>query len=79
MNENYTKGVQRILSFAKEQALKLSHTYVGSEHLLMGIIIDDTGNAASTLKTLGCNLNEMKKKIISFHLQFFKRQLKKLI
>ena len=40
MNENYTKDVQKLLKFAKEEALRLFHTYVGSEHLLVAIVKD---------------------------------------
>ena len=38
MKENFSKGVQKILKFAKEEAVRLGHSYVGSEHLLLGII-----------------------------------------
>ena len=40
MNENYTKGIQKILKISKDISLKMGHTYVGSEHLLLAIIID---------------------------------------
>ena len=35
MSENYTKGVQKILRLAKEEAVRLGQTYVGSEHILL--------------------------------------------
>ena len=38
MKENFSKGVQRVLKYAKEEAVRLGHSYVGSEHLLLGII-----------------------------------------
>ena len=60
MNENYTKGVQRILKYAKEEAIRLSNTYVGSEHLLLAVIKDDNGNAAKMLVSIGCDLNKIK-------------------
>ena len=53
MNENYTKGVQRILKYAKEEAIRLSNTYVGSEHLLLAVLKDDNGNAAKMLLSIG--------------------------
>ena len=40
MSENYTKGVQRLLKYAKEEAIRFGHTYVGSEHILLAIIKD---------------------------------------
>ena len=61
MSENYTKGVKKILKFAKEEAIRLSNTYVGSEHLLLAIIKDDSGSAAKMLVSLGSNLSNIKK------------------
>ena len=43
MKENFSKGVQRVLKYAKEEAVRLGHSYVGSEHLLLGIIKDNNG------------------------------------
>ena len=60
MKENFSKGVQKILKFAKEEAVRLGHSYVGSEHLLLGIIKNNKGNAASILIAIGCDLEEMK-------------------
>ena len=60
MKENFSKGVQTILKFAKEEAVRIGHSYVGSEHLLLGIIKNIKGNAASILVAIGCDLDEMK-------------------
>jgi len=38
MKENFSKRVQRILKKAKEEAIRLGHSYVGSEHLLLGLL-----------------------------------------
>ena len=59
MNDNYTSGVQKILKNAKKEAIRLGHTYVGSEHFLLGIIKDKNGNASNTLLTIGCDLKRM--------------------
>ena len=61
MSENYTKGVQKILKLSKELSLKMGHSYVGSEHVLLSIINDNNGKASNTLIALGCNLEIMKK------------------
>ena len=55
MSENYTKGVQKLLKYAKGEAIRLGPTYVGSEHLLLGIIKDVDGNAYKLLSTIGCD------------------------
>ena len=60
MKENFSKGVQRVLKYAKEEAVRLGHSYVGSEHLLLGIIKDNSGKAASMLVSVGCDMQEMK-------------------
>ena len=60
MKENFSKGVQRVLKFAKEEAVRLGHSYVGSEHLLLGIIKDSSGKAANILTSIGCDIQEMK-------------------
>ena len=65
MSENYTKGIQRILKYAKEEAIRLGQTYVGSEHLVLGILKDSKGNASVALSIIGCNLNDMRKSLES--------------
>ena len=63
MKENFSKGVQRILKFAKEEAVRLGHSYVGSEHILLGIIKDNNGNGYNILSSIGCDMAEMKSMI----------------
>ena len=60
MNDNYTSGVKRILQLAREEAIRLSNTYVGTEHLLLGIIKDKDGSAHNTLLTINCNIKKLK-------------------
>ena len=38
MKENFSKSVQLIIKQSKEEATRLGHSYIGSEHLLLGII-----------------------------------------
>ena len=63
MKENFSKGVQRVLKYAKEEAVRLGHSYVGSEHLLLGIIKDSNGRAGKILTSIGCDIAEMKSMI----------------
>ena len=60
MSENYTKGIQEVLKLSKQISLKMGHTYVGSEHFILGMIEDTTGRAASTLIALGADLDSIK-------------------
>ena len=61
MSENYTRGVQKILKLSKELSLKMGHSYVGSEHVLLSILNDNNGRASNTLIALGCDVQSMKK------------------
>ena len=63
MKENFSKGIQRVLKYAKEEAVRLGHSYVGSEHLLLGIIKDNNGKASTILNSIGCDIIEMKSMI----------------
>tara|TARA_X000001036_G_scaffold104211_1_gene97453 strand:- start:4804 stop:7257 length:2454 start_codon:yes stop_codon:yes gene_type:complete len=63
MKENFSKGIRKVLKLAKEEAVRLSHSYVGSEHLLLGIIKDSGGKACVMLKSIGADMNEMKKSV----------------
>ena len=63
MAENYNQDVEKLLKIAKQEAIRMFHTYVGSEHFLLSIIKDSTGKAAKTLKILGCDLNKLKSTI----------------
>ena len=43
MKENFSKRVQRIIKQSKEEAIRLGHSYVGSEHLLLGLLKGKNG------------------------------------
>ena len=50
MKENFSKRVQTIMKYAKEEAIQLGHSYVGSEHLLLGILREGSGRAVDILE-----------------------------
>lgn len=60
MKENFSKRVQKIMKYAKEEAIQLGHSYVGSEHLLLGILREGSGRAVQLLEQLGCDMEEMR-------------------
>ncbi|RTZ96554.1 MAG: hypothetical protein DSY36_00795, partial [Candidatus Neomarinimicrobiota bacterium] len=43
MKENFSKRIQSIIKYAKDEAIRLGHSYVGSEHLLLGMIKESAG------------------------------------
>lgn len=53
MMQRFTDDAQRVLSFSQEAALELGHDYVGTEHVLIGLIKVKTGVAAKALNELG--------------------------
>ena len=48
------------MKYAKEEAIQLGHSYVGSEHLLLGVLREGSGRAIGMLEELGCDLDEMR-------------------
>lgn len=56
MFERFTERARRILSLAQEEARRLAHDYVGSEHILLGLLREGEGMACEVLNQLGYNL-----------------------
>ena len=54
MKENFSKRVQNILKYAKEEAIRLGHSYVGSEHLLLGLLKENSGLSNKILDIYDC-------------------------
>ena len=60
MKENFSKRVQSIIKYAKEEAIRLGHSYVGSEHLLLGMIKESAGLSIKILEIYDCSLADLK-------------------
>ncbi|MGB0887482.1 MAG: ATP-dependent Clp protease ATP-binding subunit [Vicingaceae bacterium] len=65
MDANFSTKVKDVITFSKEEALRLGHDYIGVEHLLLGIIREGDGLAIKILTNLGVDLKELRKKIES--------------
>ena len=63
MKNNFSKKIQMILRYAKEEAVRLHHNYVGSEHLLLGILRQENSKTIDILIDLGVDITELKKTI----------------
>ena len=63
MKNNFSKRVQMVIQFSREEALRLGHNYIGAEHLMLGIIRQGDGLAVEILSNLGIELNELKRSI----------------
>ncbi len=58
--DNFTPRAKQVLVIARKDAKKLNHDYVGSEHLLLGLIGLDEGVAVEVLRSMGLNLNKLR-------------------
>jgi len=63
MEGNFSNRVQDVIRLSREEALRLGHDYIGTEHLLLGIIREGEGIAVKILRNLGCDLYKLKKTI----------------
>jgi ATP-dependent Clp protease ATP-binding subunit ClpC len=57
--QRFTQRARRVLSLAQEEAERLQHTYVGTEHLLLGLIREEGGIAGRVLRELGVDLKQV--------------------
>ncbi|MEN8144243.1 MAG: ATP-dependent Clp protease ATP-binding subunit [Gemmatimonadota bacterium] len=59
MNYNFTDRVRRVLATAREEAIRLQHDYVGTEHILLGLVRQGDGVAAEVLRNLAADFEEL--------------------
>lgn len=63
MDSNFSNRVQDVIRLSREEAIRLGHDYIGTEHLLLGIIREGEGIAIKIFKNLGKDVNKIKKVI----------------
>jgi len=63
MDDNFSSRVKDVISYSKEEALRLGHKQIGTEHLLLGILRDGGGKAISILNSIEINFDELRKKV----------------
>ncbi len=63
MEGNFSNRVQEVIRLSREEAIRLGHDYIGTEHLLLGIIREGEGIAVKILRNLGVDLYKLKKTI----------------
>jgi ATP-dependent Clp protease ATP-binding subunit ClpC len=59
MNYNFTDRVRKVLAMARDEAIRLQHDYVGTEHILLGLIREGDGVAAAVLTNLSTALDQV--------------------
>ena len=60
---NFTDRVRKVLQMAREEAARLRHEYVGTEHILLGLIREGEGVAAAVLTNLNVDLDNIQQQI----------------
>jgi ATP-dependent Clp protease ATP-binding subunit ClpC len=63
MDGNFSDRLQDVIRLSREEALRLGHDYIGTEHLLLGIVREGQGVAVRILRNLDCDLMKLKKAI----------------
>ena len=63
MNYNFTDRVRKVLAMAREEAIRLQHDYVGTEHILLGLIREGEGVAAAVLQHLSVDLEQIHERV----------------
>ena len=64
MFERFTDRARRVVVLAQEEARMLNHNYIGTEHILLGLIREGEGVAAQVLVKLGADLNRVRQQVI---------------
>jgi ATP-dependent Clp protease ATP-binding subunit ClpC len=63
MDQNFSPQVKEIISFSREEALRLGNDFIGTEHLLLGLIREGEGTAVKILHALNVDLYELRKEV----------------
>ncbi|WP_092039519.1 ATP-dependent Clp protease ATP-binding subunit [Planifilum fulgidum] len=64
INIAYTPRAKKVIELSMDEARKLGHTYVGTEHILLGLIREGEGVAARVLNNLGVSLNKARQQVL---------------
>ncbi|MFT9485901.1 MAG: ATP-dependent Clp protease ATP-binding subunit [Tepidibacillus sp.] len=64
MTISYTPRAKKVIELSMDEARKLGHTYVGTEHILLGLIREGEGVAARVLNNLGVSLNKARQQVL---------------
>jgi len=63
MNEMFTERARKAIEYARDEAARLKHDYIGTEHLLLGLVRLGEGNAVEILVNIGIDLNELRQSV----------------
>ncbi|MCC1484552.1 ATP-dependent Clp protease ATP-binding subunit [Winogradskyella immobilis] len=63
MDDNFSPRVKDVIAYSKEEALRLGHDFIGTEHLMLGLLRDGNGKAIDILSSLDIDLNHLRRKV----------------
>lgn len=63
MEAKFSDKVKEIISYSREEAVRLGHDYIGTEHIILGLIREGEGMSLALFKKLGVNIDELKRSI----------------
>jgi len=63
MDDNFSPRVKDVIAYSKEEALRLGHDFIGTEHLMLGLLRDGSGKAVTILTALDVDLNHLRRKV----------------
>ena len=63
MDDNFSPRVKDVITYSKEEAMRLGHDFIGTEHLMLGILRDGNGKAINILNNLSIDLDYLRRKV----------------
>jgi ATP-dependent Clp protease ATP-binding subunit ClpC len=63
MDDNFSPRVKDVIAYSKEEALRLGHDFIGTEHLMLGLLRDGDGKAIEILTNLSVDLDVLRRKV----------------
>ena len=63
MDDNFSPRVKDVITYSKEEALRLGHDFIGTEHLILGILRDGNGTAITILNNLSIDLDYLRRNV----------------
>ena len=63
MFDRFTDRAKKVMSFARQEAMKFNHEYIGTEHILLGLVQEGSGVAANVLKNMTVDLEKIRHEV----------------
>ncbi|WP_268224198.1 ATP-dependent Clp protease ATP-binding subunit [Sinomicrobium oceani] len=63
MDDNFSPRVKDVIAYSKEEALRLGHDFIGTEHLMLGLLRDGSGKAINILHAMDVDLDVLRRKV----------------